>query len=72
MKNTTFNYKRLLDQREKFKWSQFDLSLRLNEAGVDVTPSTVSNWERGESSPDAEILGKVAQVLKLSVDELYL
>lgn len=72
MKNTTFNYKRLLDQRNKLALSQFDLSMKMNEAGVEVTPSTIGNWERGESSPDAALLGVLAVVLKLSVDDLYL
>ena len=37
---------------------------------VDVARQTVVKWESGESMPDLEMAGRIAEVLQVSVDDL--
>jgi transcriptional regulator with XRE-family HTH domain len=53
---------RIARRRHQLDWSQVELARRL-----DVSPSTVANWERGASYPKKK-WGKVEQVLGISLD----
>ena len=51
---------RIAKRRQQLGWSQVELARRL-----DVSPSTVANWERGAAYPKKK-LGKVEQVLGIT------
>ena len=51
--------------RKNLKMTQAELAERLN-----VSPQSVSNWERGESIPDVSLLPDLAQILRCSVDAI--
>lgn len=53
------------NKREELALTQADIA---NILGVDR--STVAKWETGQSLPRAELLPKLAQILKCTVDEL--
>jgi transcriptional regulator with XRE-family HTH domain len=38
---------------------------------LDRTKSVISNWERGENSPDVEICEKLCKILKVTPNELF-
>ncbi len=52
-------------ERKKIGMTQSELSERLN-----VSPQTVSNWERGETVPDVSVLLDLAGALHCSVDAI--
>ncbi len=51
--------------RKDQKMTQAELAERLN-----VSPQSVSNWERGETLPDVSLLPDLAQILRCSVDAI--
>lgn len=57
---------RLREEREKKGWSQVFVSERL---GMKRS-STYANWEYGLREPDAEMLGKLAQLFGVTTDYL--
>ena len=52
--------------RKKSGLSQEELGIRLN-----IARQTISKWENGVSVPDAETLVKLAEILDVSVNELF-
>lgn len=38
---------------------------------IGVTSSTVAKWETAEVYPRAQLLPKIAEILKCSIDELF-
>ena len=57
--------KNIILLRKQNKWTQQDLASRLN-----YSDKTISKWERGESTPDIEMLCKVAEVFNVSIEYL--
>lgn len=57
--------KNIKKAREGKGLSQEQLAERLN-----VTRQAVSNWERGKTQPDIEMLQRLSEVLEVSVEEL--
>ena len=55
----------LRDRRSATGLTQAEVARRLN-----VTPQTVSKWERGLSAPDLDNLIELSELLSVSVDEL--
>lgn len=53
------------ERRKNFDMTQAELAAKLN-----VSPQSVSNWERGESVPDVTVLPDLASVLHCSVDAI--
>ena len=53
---------RIKQARRRAKWSQHDLA-----AGVDVSATTISKYERGLSKPGSEVLMQIADALDLDV-----
>jgi len=51
--------------RKENKWTQQDLADKLN-----YSDKTISKWERGESTPDIEMLCKVAEIFNVDLDYL--
>ncbi len=56
---------RLRERRGAVGITQASVARQLN-----VTPQTVSKWERGVSVPDIDNLIELAKLLNVSVDEL--
>ena len=56
---------RILQLRKRRWWSQGELAERLG-----VTRERVGNWERGENAPPLEALIGLAEVLRVSLDDL--
>jgi transcriptional regulator with XRE-family HTH domain len=52
--------------RKRIGLSQVMLAERMH-----VTQSAVSHWERGESMPTAKQIPLLADILQISVDELF-
>ena len=47
------------------------LSLKQLGVLIDRVPTTVSNWERGEKSPDAESITKLCEVFEITPNQLF-
>ena len=56
---------RLRETRAQMELSQSQLATMLG-----VSQNTVSNWERGNRSPDFDMLMKIAETLDVSTDYL--
>ena len=67
MDKSTFHHALLLKQRQRLALTRRDVMLQLLDVGVDVTESTLANWEAGESAPDADVLLGLAKVLRVPV-----
>lgn len=52
--------------REEYGMTQTELAKKLNNAQRNV-----SNWENGTSEPDCETICAIADVFKISIDELF-
>jgi len=53
--------------REERSWTQLEVAFKLN-----VTPATVSNWERGQFDPKARQLRAIAELFGVSMDVIDL
>lgn len=67
MKNGTNLASFLKEARAMSGLSQRDVSVHL---GYD-TPQFISNWERGVSSPPVSIVKKLAELYRVSADDLF-
>lgn len=56
---------RLLEYRKRLGLSQAELSKKIGKA-----PSVICAWEKGESSPNAELLPSIAKALDVTVSDL--
>lgn len=52
-------------RRDELEMSQYDLAQELG-----VKRSTVANWEVGRGDPDSRTIRRLAEVLKISADDL--
>ena len=59
--------RRIVRERKRRGWSQGDLARRLG-----VKRERTGNWERGENAPRLEELALLAEVLRVSLDDLVL
>jgi transcriptional regulator with XRE-family HTH domain len=55
--------KTIRELREERGWSQFELAVK-----TGVTPSTISNWERGMTEPKVSQLRRLAELFGVSMD----
>ena len=60
-----FMSKSIIAQRKKRGLTQEELAEKL-----DVSPATISKWERGISTPELSMVCKLADCFEISVDEL--
>ena len=65
-----FNHKALARFREKLNLSRRDVIIQLHDAGLEVTESTLLNWEEGATTPDADKLMPLCKVFGVSVEDL--
>lgn len=56
---------RLIGYRKAIEMSQADLSKKVGKA-----QSVISAWEKGQSSPDVDMLNSLAKALDISIPEL--
>ena len=56
---------RLLEYRKRIGMSQAELSKKIGKA-----PSVICAWEKGQSSPDAELLPALAKALEVTVSDI--
>lgn len=56
---------RLVEYRKRLSMSQQDFSKKIGKA-----QSVVSAWEKGQTSPDADMLPSIAKALEISISEL--
>lgn len=56
----------IIELRKKNKWTQVELGERLN-----YTDKTISKWERGESTPDAESLYLMSDIFEVPIDYFF-
>lgn len=66
-----FRHTLLKTRREFLDLSHLDVVKRLYEVGVNISDDTLRNWETGETTPDANKLPALAEVLKCKVHEFY-
>jgi transcriptional regulator with XRE-family HTH domain len=55
--------KTIRELREEHGWSQFKMAVK-----AGVTPSTISNWERGVTEPKVSQLRRLAEIFSVSMD----
>lgn len=58
---------RIANCRKDIRYSQTELANKLN-----VSPKTISKWEKGHGLPNIEILPNLAQIFNVSIDYLLL
>ena len=56
---------KIKQRRTELKMTQEDLAEKLN-----VSRSSVANWEAGRNYPDLQLIAAIADILGLSLDEL--
>ena len=56
---------RLIEYRKRLSMSQQDFSKKIGKA-----QSVVSAWEKGQTSPDADMLVSIAKALEVTVSDL--
>lgn len=66
-----FKHKILRQRREYLELSPLDIVKRLYEAGLDISEDTLRNWEENRTTPDADQLPILADILKCKVHEFY-
>lgn len=57
---------RIKELREEYQFTQKELAEKLGNVQRNV-----SNWENGTSEPDCETILKLADIFKVSIDELF-
>lgn len=50
--------------------SEKDMTQEKLAEKLNVTRQAVSNWENGKTQPDVEMLGRIAEVLEVTLEEL--
>ena len=58
--------KNIQELRQNKKMTQFELAQKLN-----YTDKAISKWERGESTPEPEVLLKLSELFNVTVDYFY-
>ena len=59
--------KTIRELREERSWTQLELAVKL-----EVTPSTVYNWERGKNEPTASKLRQMARLFDVPMETIAL
>ena len=67
----SFRPEMLKQRREILEMSRLDVVKRLYERKLDTTEETLRMWEEGQTSPDADWLPALADILKCKVQEFY-
>ena len=56
----------IVELRKRKKWTQAELAEKIN-----YTDKAVSKWERGESTPDVDVLYNMAEIFGVTVDYFF-
>lgn len=56
----------IIELRKEHKWTQVELGEKLN-----YTDKTISKWERGESTPDAESLYLMSEIFDVPIEYFF-
>jgi transcriptional regulator with XRE-family HTH domain len=67
----TLNPGRIYTARLRVGLVQEDVAHELRRRGFRTTAKSVSQWERGLNAPRAEVIPALADILGVSLDELY-
>lgn len=62
--------RRMQARREELKWSQQDVILKLDKAGIEMTRAAYSHWETGRADMPSSALAAIARVLEISAGYL--
>ncbi len=57
---------KIKELREEYGITQYELAEKIGNAQRNI-----SNWEKGVSEPDCETILKLADIFKISLDELF-
>jgi transcriptional regulator with XRE-family HTH domain len=57
--------RRMQARREEQKWSQQDVILKLETAGIEMTRAAYSHWETGRADMPSSALAAIAKVLEI-------
>ena len=66
-----FDPLRIRTFREAKGLTQLDTIILLRAHGVDITPETLSRWERDTSDVDANVLPALASVFGIKVEAFF-
>jgi transcriptional regulator with XRE-family HTH domain len=69
--DTKFDHFKIREYREENHWSQEDFLIELANVDLRLSRNTLSSWEKGETSPSAEDLPKIAKALNKTVDDFF-
>lgn len=58
--------KNIAQLRKEKKWTQADLANKLN-----YTDKAISKWERGESTPDVDVIYEMSKIFEVTVDYFF-
>ena len=67
----TFNRANLLEARLAQDLTQLEVAIAMRQLGVNIDPSTLSNWESGAGCPQIDVLPVLVKVLKIEIDDLF-
>lgn len=67
----SLNPSRIYRARLKADLTQEELAYRLRDAGVKASGRYINRWENGHNAPRAEVLPVLAEILGVSIGELY-
>ena len=67
----SFKHQLIRQRRDYLEMSRLDIVKRLYEKGLDISEFTLNSWEDGETTPDADHLPVLADVLKCKVHDFY-
>ena len=69
--DSRYDYRAIREAREAQQWSIRELVERCKTLGLEVTETTVCNWETGNTTPDADKLDILASALGIKVGSFY-
>lgn len=60
----------MINEKIRAARSNMNMSQAALARAVDVKPATVASWEKGRTEPDTVMIGRLAQILKVTTDHL--
>ena len=66
---TNFKNEFLKQLRDEKGWSRRDMMLELYKIGLDLTETTIANWEVGESEPSVSELASITKIFKVKLED---
>lgn len=66
-----FNYKRLKKIREDKKKSRLDVIIDLRKINLNISESTLKNWEKGLTSPKSNDLSIISEYYGVDINHFF-